>query len=165
MADRLMVVAHPDDESIFGGALLLGDKRWKVICVTNGDNESRRREYAKAMAFVQADYEIWNYEDRYDGDFDRTRLSRDIERVLNERTYEMIVTHGLNGEYGHPQHIALSEVMHRLVKNNLYAFKLSDRILDLNTLRAKLKLLRVYRSQDIEAYKKYVVYEGLEKAF
>ena len=78
MADQLMVVDHPDDESVFGGALLLREKHWKVICVTNGNNELRWREYEEAMTFVPAEYEIANYEDRYNGDFDRTHLSRDI---------------------------------------------------------------------------------------
>ncbi|MFC5530799.1 PIG-L family deacetylase [Cohnella yongneupensis] len=164
MANQLMVVAHPDDESIFGGALLLREQGWKVICVTNGDNAVRRREFKAATAFAQAEYEIWNYEDRYNGDFDRKKLSADIQRVLNETNYTKIVTHGLKGEYGHPQHIALSEVMHGLVKSNLYTFKLSDQILDLNLLLRKLKLLRCYRTQNIETYNKYVIFEGLEKA-
>ncbi|HDR7646817.1 TPA: PIG-L family deacetylase [Bacillus mycoides] len=38
MLDKLMIVAHPDDESIFWGAALINENGWKVICLTNGDH-------------------------------------------------------------------------------------------------------------------------------
>ena len=40
--DSLMVVAHPDDETIWGGAHLLKGK-YVVVCITNGNNRTRRR--------------------------------------------------------------------------------------------------------------------------
>src|SRR6187399_1797175 len=33
--DKLMIVAHPDDELIFGGAELVSKPGWKVVVVTN----------------------------------------------------------------------------------------------------------------------------------
>lgn len=46
--DSLMVVAHPDDETIWGGAHLLKDK-YVVVCITNGNNRTRRKEFATVM--------------------------------------------------------------------------------------------------------------------
>ncbi|GAB7387087.1 hypothetical protein BSNK01_09230 [Bacillaceae bacterium] len=163
MCNKLMVVAHPDDESIFGGALLLKRKGWKVVCATNGDDERRRNEFKKAMEYVGAKHEIWNYKDKWKGDFDRKSLRQDIQRLLTGKKYDMVVTHGLQGEYGHTQHIALAEIVHRLVRKNLYSFAVSEEILALTLLRKKLKLLKYYKSQEIEKYKKYIVYEGIEK--
>ena len=59
---KLMLVAHPDDELIFGGQELLESGGWKVIALTNGDSLERRLEFKKVMAAVGADYEIWNCE-------------------------------------------------------------------------------------------------------
>lgn len=74
--NKIMIVAHPDDETIFGGTQLLQEKGWLVICVTNGDNQVRCGEFTKVMKKIDAHFEIWNYYDEWDGDFDRYSLRR-----------------------------------------------------------------------------------------
>lgn len=144
---RLMVVAHPDDEVIFGGAHLLQERHWKVICITNGDNPVRSREFKKVMRLVGADYEIWNYRDTYSDAFDITNLRRDLQRLMQQNRFEMVVTHGLKGEYGHPQHKVIARLMRSLVPHNLYAFAVGKRVLAQSVLSKKKQLLEVYRSQ------------------
>ena len=39
-AKRLMIVAHPDDETIWGGAHL-SEGGYLVVCLTNGNNQTR----------------------------------------------------------------------------------------------------------------------------
>ena len=46
--DSLMVVAHPDDETIWGGNHLLNGK-YVVVCITNGNNRTRRKEFAAVI--------------------------------------------------------------------------------------------------------------------
>ena len=43
-ADKLMIVAHPDDEVLWGGGHLY-DKGYLVVCVTNGRNKVRSQEF------------------------------------------------------------------------------------------------------------------------
>ena len=40
---KLMIVAHPDDETIWGGSHLLKG-HYLVVCLTNGNNEKRKKE-------------------------------------------------------------------------------------------------------------------------
>ena len=40
---KLMIVAHPDDETIWGGSHLLKG-HYLVVCLTNGNNEKRKRK-------------------------------------------------------------------------------------------------------------------------
>ena len=47
--NKLMIVAHPDDEFIWGGAHLLADD-WLVVVITNGDNKTRHPEFETMMA-------------------------------------------------------------------------------------------------------------------
>ena len=147
MGKRLMVVAHPDDEVIFGGAHLIRYKHWKVVCVTNGNNRIRKREFERVMRAVGADYEIWNYRDTYSRNFDIVRLKKDLSRLILQSQFQMIVTHGLKGEYGHPQHIVIAQVMRNLVQHNLYTFAVGKMRLSELTLHRKKNLLRMYWSQ------------------
>ena len=39
VVDKLMVVAHPDDEVLWGGANLLAEPGWKVLVATNVRNK------------------------------------------------------------------------------------------------------------------------------
>lgn len=161
--DKLMIVAHPDDETIFGGAQLLKDKGWKVICVTNGDNKIRRKEFKKVMGKVSAASEIWNYKDQWNGDFDRSRLKSDLSKVLGQNKVKKVVTHSLTGEYGHKQHKVLSKLVHQLVNHDLYVFHTSKKKLNKNLLKKKQLLLKDYKSQDIGWLKQYIEFEDIRK--
>lgn len=147
MKHKLMVVAHPDDETIFGGAHLLRDKHWKVICVTNGNHRRRAREFKKVMKRIGVEYEIWNYRDTYSNHFDIVGLKRDLERLFKRHEFAKVVTHGLGGEYGHPQHKVLARLLRGLVKHNLYAFSIGKRQLPASIVYKKRRLLDLYPSQ------------------
>ena len=53
--DKLMIVAHPDDESFWGGAHLLEDD-YLVVCITCGPVKRRVEEFKKAMAITKDEY-------------------------------------------------------------------------------------------------------------
>ncbi|WNR46922.1 PIG-L deacetylase family protein [Paenibacillus roseipurpureus] len=161
--DKMMIVAHPDDEMIFGGAQLIQEKGWLVICVTNGNNKLRRKEFQKVMKKVYTEFEMWEYEDKWDGDFDQLRLKSDLAKVLARKPVSKVVTHNLKGEYGHTQHIALSKIVHELVDRNLYVFETSEKKLDKNILAKKQLLLACYKSQDIEWLQPYIDYEIIKQ--
>ncbi|WP_047150539.1 PIG-L family deacetylase [Aneurinibacillus tyrosinisolvens] len=146
--NKLMIVAHPDDEIMFGGHELIREKGWKVICITEKENPVRSREFARAMEMVGAEYEMWNYDDAWTAHVNRPQLEKDLEKAVNERSYERIVTHNLHGEYGHPEHQALAEMMEKIVRENLYVFDLSlDEILPIDILKRILEISEVYESQ------------------
>lgn len=161
--DKIMIVAHPDDEMIFGGAQLIQENGWLVICVTNGNNKLRRKEFQKVMKKVQAEFEMWEYEDKWDGDFDQLRLKSDIAEVLARKPVSKVVTHNIKGEYGHTQHIAISKIVHELVDQNIYVFETSEKKLDEKILTKKQLLLECYKSQDIAWLKPYICYEIIKK--
>lgn len=161
--NKLMVVAHPDDKSIFGGGALLSEKGWKVICLTNASNEQRSKEFYQAMKFAGASGEMWDYPDVYDGTFDEEKVIRDLRRVLWFGKYELVVTHNLHGEYGHTQHMALSRIVHRLHPKNLHVFDTSEERLPDDMLNKKWELLRHYQSQMyvIDGLDAYIQYEQI----
>ncbi|WP_110932896.1 PIG-L deacetylase family protein [Paenibacillus bouchesdurhonensis] len=162
-SNKLMIVAHPDDESIFGGGALIFEPGWRVICLTNANDEIRAKEFKQAMEYAGVRYEMWDYPDEYEGTFDDEEVKRDLKQVLNSGNYERVVTHNLHGEYGHSQHKALSRILHSMQLDNLYVFDMSDKMLPKHILKKKMKLLSHYESQMyvIETLEPYILYEGL----
>lgn len=108
---NLVVVAHPDDETIFFGGLLQAYRRrpWKVICATDGNADGmgvqRRQDFQRACdALKVQNCEMWDFPDRFENRLDIDRLA---ERLKQETASE-IFTHGVLGEYGHPHPRRLS---------------------------------------------------------
>ena len=148
MIDKIMIVAHADDEALFGGAeLLTHPEEYKVVAVDEYHNEVRRAEFISSMQFIGIiDSEHWS---GFKGgeDYHREKLIYELLRVLRERDYKKIVTHNRKGEYGHPRHRALHDVLNHLRPELLWQFdKGSDR-LPQDLLLKKRDLLKVYGSQ------------------
>ncbi|WP_274361879.1 PIG-L family deacetylase [Paenibacillus thermotolerans] len=164
--DKLMIVAHPDDEAIFGGGALVSEPGWKVICLANGSSRTRSREFRKAMEYAGADGEIWDYPDVYGGSFDKERVEEDLREVLDSKRFYRVVTHNPKGEYGHTQHKALSRIVRGMHVENLHFFGTADTPLPFHVLRRKLNLLNIYASQHfvIEQLMDYILYESIVPA-
>jgi len=127
--DRLMIVAHPDDEYIWGGAHLLADD-WFVVVITNGDNERRSAEFEAMMEHTGDRGLMLRYPDKIAGgksrwDFWEDSIRRDIATLLSYKSWKQVVTHNEAGEYGHRHHI----VTHRLT---VEAYEAQDCSAELN---------------------------------
>jgi LmbE family N-acetylglucosaminyl deacetylase len=116
-AYRLLVVAHPDDETIFFGGLLMRKRSvpWKVICVTDGNADGRGAErklefQAATKLLGVAKIEHWDFPDRFP-----SRLPTDeiAARLREFPAPKEIYTHGPLGEYGHPHHQDVCLAVHR----------------------------------------------------
>ncbi len=121
-ARKLMIVAHPDDESIFGGNTLINEPNsWMVLVATNGSNYVRRTELHSAMSSIGTAWEIWDHEDCMDtehplGTQFHPGFKEDLEDVLIRGNFESILTHNKEGEYGHNQHQGLSRIVTEMGK-------------------------------------------------
>ena len=147
MIDKIMIVSHPDDEALFGGAELLSHPdEYKVVVIDEYHNDIRRREFLDSMRFIGIhEYEHWTgFKGRED--YFREKLIYELLRVLRERDYKKIVTHGENGEYGHPRHRACHDILAHLRPEKLWCFSRGKK-LDDTMIEKKRQLLDCYRSQ------------------
>lgn len=119
---NLMIVAHPDDETIFGGAHLLSDK-WLVVCMTNGDNNIRSVEFKNVMDYSEDEFIHLDYCDDktsmdYGWEYDELSIQADIKSLMSYKKWDTIVTHNPKGEYGHTHHKYLNCWGTQIFKSN-----------------------------------------------
>lgn len=105
---KLMIVAHPDDETIWGGSHLL-DGGYLVVCITNGNNSKRAAEFKESVTASGNTPLILDYPDKVNfRRADWTDISADIEAdislIMSAKHWDMAVTHNPRGEYGHIHH-------------------------------------------------------------
>ena len=146
-SDKLMVVAHPDDESLFGGAQLIRESGWKVVCVTNGDHPVRREEFKSVMFVTDCDHEIWSFYDEQYTPFNTNSLRDELQRIVNEKPWTKIVTHNAEGEYGHIHHKQINRLMIELVGEKLWTFNFEGPDLPEDIWEEKVGLVSIYESQ------------------
>jgi LmbE family N-acetylglucosaminyl deacetylase len=117
----IMVVAHPDDEFIFGGeALLRNPNDWYVVVVTHGPGAPgadglRQLEFSesmRAMGIAEDQYEMLDFVDGKDQlGWDRPRLLQRIQTIIRRYRMTTVASHNVVGEYGHPQHRMCHETL------------------------------------------------------
>lgn len=125
---NLMIVAHPDDETIWGGAHLL-DGNYLVVCITCGVDATRLEEFKKVMDATNNQYIYLGYPDKTNGERDDwstsfDNITTDLEKIYALKDWNMVVTHNPDGEYGHIHHKMTSKIMTNVAHNkeNLYYF-------------------------------------------
>ncbi len=131
LTNLLIIVAHPEDETVFAGGLLTNiahHANIKIICMSPA-NEA----FVKVCEEVGAEPILTNFKDS-DWEFDylqnflKTRQSQIEEmrtylqsqiKLINPNT---IITHNSQGEYDHTYHKIINRICKSLHFNNVYVF-------------------------------------------
>jgi len=106
--NKLMIVAHPDDEVLWGGAHLYKHKYF-IVCITNGYNIIRANEFKKILNLTKSGGIILNYTDLQDNKVSnwlgmQKGIIKDLTLIINYKRWKKIVTHGPEGTTGHFHH-------------------------------------------------------------
>ena len=122
-----MVLAHPDDESMGTGGLILRHTRngiaTNLICATYGEAgwsgkppgakredlaEIRAKELEQAAAALAlSGVELWDYPDGGVRRSDQQQITQRIWEHIGKLRPRAVVGWGPDGAYGHPDHIAM----------------------------------------------------------
>jgi LmbE family N-acetylglucosaminyl deacetylase len=105
----LVIVAHPDDETIWmGGTLLKNKYNWDttIISLCRKKDIDRAPKFGKVCLEYNARGFMSDLDDSEEGDYKKINSDDIIKRILqySKGSYDYVFTHGENGEYGHPRH-------------------------------------------------------------
>src|SRR3989344_6746174 len=103
----LVIVAHPDDETIWMGSTILKNKDydWTILSLCRKNDKDRFPKFMKVCSLYGANGIINNMDDESIMKLSISKVREKILEVLKNLEYDYIYTHGENGEYGHQRHI------------------------------------------------------------
>jgi LmbE family N-acetylglucosaminyl deacetylase len=129
----LVLVAHPDDEVLFAGELLLQHPQveWDVLCMTYRDDHPRGQRFGVSMeCFAARGCQVnGNMAGLPDNDgmvlslSDYARWRSALREHVAGMHYDFAITHNRLGEYGHGHHMALHNIAKEvLLTDHLWFF-------------------------------------------
>lgn len=158
---NLIIVAHPDDETIYFSGLIQSSNEfpWRVICITDGDadgmGDKRKKDFHNACRELGVnEYIRWDFPDIYEKRLPIEELVRDLKDSVELSEVNQVYTHGILGEYAHPHHQDVSFAVHQAfmgkeiysIAYNCYA----EKIINLSQAQYDLKmhlLMKNYSSE------------------
>jgi hypothetical protein len=132
-----VIVAHPDDETLWAGGTILKHPSWNVfiVCLCRGSDKDRAPKFYKTLKFLNAEGAIGDLDD---GPEQKLLPEKEVEKaildLLPAKHYDLIITHNPTGEYtSHVRHEEVSKAVielwysGRLSAKELRTFAYEDR--------------------------------------
>jgi len=114
----LAIVAHPDDETIWMGNQIIKNKSWQwtIFSLCRASDKDRYPKFLKVCKCYNAKAIIADLEDEKLLPLNISYIIDLIERNLKEKEFDIVYTHGENGEYGHIRHKESHQAVKLMVK-------------------------------------------------
>jgi LmbE family N-acetylglucosaminyl deacetylase len=97
-----IIVAHPDDETLWAGGTILNHPYWKffIVCLTRINDKDRAPRFYKALQVLKAEGIMGDLDDGPEQKpLAEIEVERTILQLLPSKHYDLIITHNPAGEY------------------------------------------------------------------
>jgi LmbE family N-acetylglucosaminyl deacetylase len=131
-----IIVAHPDDETLWAGGTILSHPSWQwfIVCLCRGSDDDRAPKFLKALQVLGSDGMIGDLDDGPEQKpLEKNEIEHTILQLLPTRHFDLIISHDPGGEYTrHIRHEETSKAVIELWKsgklsaNELWTFAYED---------------------------------------
>ncbi|MDP4209661.1 MAG: PIG-L family deacetylase [Bacteroidota bacterium] len=131
-----IIVAHPDDETLWAGGIALSHPswRWFTVCLCRGSDKDRAPRFYKALNILKSEGIMGDLDDGPEQTpLDEKEVEGAIMQLLPPTHFDLIITHNPSGEY--TRNIRHEEVSKAVIKlwhagkistNELWTFAYED---------------------------------------
>lgn len=178
--ENIVIIAHPDDETFWGGDFITKEK-CLILCITNSNNMIRKKEFFDVMKETGNYGIMLSYPDNPNHIISnwsdvKSSIYSDLEYLINYKLWKKIITHNPEGEYGHIHH----KFTNMMVTNICVEAKKTDSLfyfgkykkkeniskdkvlLTKEEIKNKIELMEMYTSQG-KSYQAFKHMAGYEK--
>ncbi|TZF83868.1 PIG-L family deacetylase [Pedobacter sp. BS3] len=131
-----VIIAHPDDETLWAGGLLLSHPEWHkyIACLCRKNDADRAPRFQQVLKQLNAQGIMGNLDDGPE----QVPLAEDVVeqailQLLPQRRFDLVISHNPNGEYTrHLRHEEISRAVIKLwhagkiITNELWTFAYED---------------------------------------
>lgn len=106
-----VIVAHPDDETLWAGGTILSHPLWNcfIVSLCRGSDNDRAPKFFKALDALKSQGIIGDLDDSSDQvPLDKAEVEQTILSLLPPQHFDLIITHNPSGEY--TRHLRHEEV-------------------------------------------------------
>jgi len=131
-----IIVAHPDDETLWAGGTILSNHGWQcfIVSLCRKNDPDRAPKFEKVLNFFGAEGIMGDLDDGPNqSPLNEDEVQNAILRLLPSRHFDLIITHSINGEYTrHRRHEEIGRAVINLwhsgslTTNELWAFAYED---------------------------------------
>ena len=131
-----VIVAHPDDETLWAGGTILSHQSWKwfILCLCRGSDKDRAPKFLKTLQILGSQGIMGDLDDGPEQKpLDENELEHTILKLLPSMHFDLIISHNPNGEY--TRHVRHEETAKTVIKlwhegkisaNKLWTFAYED---------------------------------------
>jgi len=110
-----LIVAHPDDETLWAGGTILCHPSWQwfIVCLCRGSDKERAPRFYKALKVLKSEGIMGDLDDGPDQKpLDEKEVEHAILDLLPPRHFDLIISHNPTGEYTkHLRHEEISRAV------------------------------------------------------
>ncbi|MCX6326002.1 MAG: PIG-L family deacetylase [Bacteroidia bacterium] len=97
-----VIVAHPDDETLWAGGTILSHPTWQwfIVCLCRGSDNDRAPKFLKTLQVLGSEGIMGDLDDGPEQKpLDENELEHVILQLLPSMHFDLIISHNPNGEY------------------------------------------------------------------
>ena len=97
-----VIVAHPDDETLWAGGTILCHPSWKcfIVCLCRKSDTERAAKFYKALQDLKSEGIMGDLDDGPEQKpLDEKEVERAIMQILPPTHFDLIISHNPSGEY------------------------------------------------------------------